>query len=171
MRNKTVMEDRLDGSSNFSSWKLRLQITLEEDDLLSLIEKTLPETTTDEEKDDWKANDVKARKVIIYSVRDNLLPLIATLKTTYEMYEALKNMFESNNTIRALTLKNQLQHIKMKKVDTVATFFMKILEIRDQLGAIGETISRACLDYSQCSLKTLGTISSKYQWQSRSTGI
>jgi hypothetical protein len=57
------------------------------------------------------------------------------------MYDALKNMFESNNTIKALTFKNQLQHIKMTKVDTVATFFMKILEIRDQLRAIGETIS------------------------------
>jgi hypothetical protein len=57
------------------------------------------------------------------------------------MYDALKNTFESNNTLRALTLKNQLQHIKMTKVDTVATFFMNILEIRDQLGAIGETIS------------------------------
>jgi hypothetical protein len=38
-------------------------------------------------------------------------------------------------------LKNQLQHIKMTKADTVATLFMKISEIRDQLGAIGETIS------------------------------
>jgi hypothetical protein len=108
---------------------------------LSLIEKTLPETTTDEEKDDWKVDDVKARKIIIFSVRDHLLPRIATLKATYEMYDALKNMFESNNTLRALTLKNQLQHIKITKADTVATFFMKISEIRDQLGAIGETIS------------------------------
>jgi hypothetical protein len=73
MRNKTLVEDRLDGSSKFSSWKSRLQITLEEDDLLSLIEKTLPETTTDEEKVDWKLGDVKARKTIIYSVRDHLL--------------------------------------------------------------------------------------------------
>jgi hypothetical protein len=56
------------------------------------------------------------------------------------MYEALKNMFESNNTLRALTLKGQLQNI-MTKADIVATFFMKISEIRDQLGAIGETIS------------------------------
>ena len=106
MRNITLVEDRLDGSSNFSSWKSRLQITLEEDDLLSLIEKTLPETTTDEEKDDWKADDVKARKIIIYSVRDHLLPRISTLKTAYEMYDALKKMFESNNTNRALTLKS-----------------------------------------------------------------
>jgi hypothetical protein len=141
MRNKTLVEHRLDGSSNFSSFKSRLHITLEEDDLLSLIENTIPKTTTDEEKDDWKENDVKARKMIIYSVREHLLPCIATLKTTYGMYEELKNIFESNNTIRALTLKNQLQHIKMKKDDIVATFFMKISEIKDQLGAIGETIS------------------------------
>jgi hypothetical protein len=141
MRNKTLVEDRLDGSSNSSSWKSRLQITSKEDDLLSLIEKTLPETTTDEEKDDWNANDFKARKIIIYSIRDHLLPHIATLKTTYEMYDALKNMFESNNTNIALTLKHQLQNIKMTKVDTIATFFMRISKIKDQLGAIGETIS------------------------------
>ena len=135
------MEDRLDGSSNFSSWKSRLQITLEEHDLLSVIQKTLPQTTIDEEKKEWKEDDVKARKIIIYSKRDHLLPRIATLKTTYEMYDALKNMFESNNTFRALTLKNHLQHIKMTKDDIVSTFFMNISKIGDQLGAIGETIS------------------------------
>jgi hypothetical protein len=69
--------------------------------------------------------------IIIYSVRDHLLPRIAILKTTYEMYDALKNMLESNNTLKSLTLKNQLQHIKMTKANIVATFFMKILEIRD----------------------------------------
>jgi hypothetical protein len=141
MRNKTLVEDRLDGSSNFNSCKSRLQITLEEDDLLSLIEKTLPATATDDEKADWKANDVKARKIIIYSVRDHLPPRISTMKTAYEMYDALKKMFERNNTNKALTLKHQLQNIKMTKADTIATFFMRISEIRDRLGAIGETIT------------------------------
>jgi hypothetical protein len=103
-QNKTLVEDRFDRTINFSSWKSRLHITLEEDDLLRLIEKTLPAITTDEEKVEWKANDVKARKIIIYSVRDHLLPRISTLKTTYEMYDALKTMFESNNTNKALTL-------------------------------------------------------------------
>jgi hypothetical protein len=166
MRNKTLVEDMLDGSSNFSSWKSRLQITLEEDALLSVIQKALPETTIDEEEEEWKEDDVKARKIIIYSVRDHLLPRIANLKTTCEMYEALKNMFESNNTLIALTLKSQLQNIKMTKTDTVATFFMKISEIRDQLGAIGEIIldKELVLTTLKCSSKTLGTISSKYQW-------
>jgi hypothetical protein len=94
-----------------------------------VIQKGLPETSTDEEKEEKKEDDVKARKIIIYSVRDHLLPRIANMKTAYEMYEALKNMFESNNTLRALTLKGQLQNIKMTKGDTVATFFMKMSEI------------------------------------------
>jgi hypothetical protein len=142
IRNKTLVEDRFDGTSNFSSWKSRLHITLEEDDLLRLIEKTLLATVTDEEKVEWKADDVKARKIIIYSVTYHLLPRnVSTLKTAYEMYDALKTMFESNNTNIALTLKYQLQNIKMTKADTIATFFMKISEIRDQLGTIGETIT------------------------------
>jgi hypothetical protein len=57
------------------------------------------------------------------------------------MYEALKDMFESDNTLRALTLKGQLQSTKMTKSDRVATFFRKISEIKEQLCAIGEIMS------------------------------
>jgi hypothetical protein len=106
-----------------------------------VVTKTFPETTTDEEKEIRMQEDVKARKIIIYSVRDNLLPHISNLKTTYEMYEALKDMFESDNTLRDLTLKGQFQSTKMKKGDIVGTFFMKILDIKEQLGAIGEIMS------------------------------
>jgi hypothetical protein len=68
MRIKTLVEDSLDGSNNFSSRKSRLHITREESDLLKLIEGTLPATTIDEEKDELKTDDVKARKIIIYSI-------------------------------------------------------------------------------------------------------
>ena len=88
-----------------------------------------------------KEEDVKARKLIIYSVRDHLLPRIANLKTAYDMYEALKEKFESDNTLRALTLKSQLQSPKMTKGDIVAIFFMKISEIKEQLETIGEIVS------------------------------
>jgi hypothetical protein len=106
---------------------------------LSLIENTLLETTINEEKAKWKTKDVKARKIIIYSIQDHFLPHISTLKTTYPMYDALKTMFERNNTNKALTLKHQLQNLKMTKAENIATFFMNISEIKDQLGAIGET--------------------------------
>jgi hypothetical protein len=66
MKNKTLVEDRLDGASNFSPWKSKLLVTLEEDDLLDVTTKTLPATTTDIEKKIRKEEDVKARKIIIY---------------------------------------------------------------------------------------------------------
>jgi hypothetical protein len=141
MKNITLVEDRLDGESNFSPWKSKLLVTLEEDDLLDVTTKALPATTTDIEKKIRKEEDVKARKIIIYSVRDHLLPRIANLKTTYDMYEVLKGMFESDNTLKALTLKSQLQSTKMTKGDLVALFFMKLSEIKEQLESIGEIMS------------------------------
>jgi hypothetical protein len=108
---------------------------------LDVVTKTLPDITTDVEKKIRKEEDVKARKLIIHSVRDHLLPHIANLKTTYDMYEALKEMFESDNTLRALTLKSQLQSTKMTKGDTIAIFFMKISNIKEQLETIGEIMS------------------------------
>jgi hypothetical protein len=43
---------------------------VEENDLLSVIKKALPEISTDEEKEEWKEDDVKVRNIIIYSERD-----------------------------------------------------------------------------------------------------
>jgi hypothetical protein len=102
MKNRALVEDRLDGASNFISWKSRLQVTLKEDDLLDVVTKTLPATAIDIEKKIRKEEDAKARKLFIYLVRDHLLlrdhllPHIVNLKTTYEMYEALKEMLESD---------------------------------------------------------------------------
>ena len=141
MKNKALVEDRLDGESKFSYYKSRLIVTLEEDDLLDVTTKTLPTTTTDIEKKIRKEEDVKARKIIIYSVRDHLLPRISNLKTTYDMYESLKGMFESDNTLKSLTLKSQLQSTKMMKGDTVALFFMKLSDIKENLETNGEIMS------------------------------
>jgi hypothetical protein len=93
MKNKTLVEDRLDGASNFSPWKSKLIVTLEEDDLLDVTTKFLSSTTTYIEKNIRNEEYVKARKIIIYSVRDHLFPCIANLKTYYDMYEFLNEMF------------------------------------------------------------------------------
>jgi hypothetical protein len=107
---------------------------------MKFVEEFVPEQIDASEKTQLKENDVKARKIIIYFVKDDLIPHISPMMTTKEMFDALKKLFESKNNNRAIALKHQLQNIKMTKVDTVATFFMKIAEIRDQLGAIGEII-------------------------------
>jgi hypothetical protein len=71
------VEDMLDGASNFNSWKSRLLITLEESDLMKFVEEFVPEPVDASEKSQWKKNDAKARKIIIYSVKDHLIPHIS----------------------------------------------------------------------------------------------
>jgi hypothetical protein len=73
-------------------------------------------------------------------MKDHLIPKISSIKTTKYMFDALNTFLECKNTNRAISLKHQLQNIKMTKEDIIATFFMKIVEIRDKLGTIGEII-------------------------------
>jgi hypothetical protein len=65
------------------------------------------------------------------------------LKIAKEMYDALVGLFESKNTSRKLALRNQLRCITMTMSDSVATYFMKVSQLKNQLQAIGDTIDDA----------------------------
>ena len=75
--NSEKVEDRLDGASNFNSWKSRVLIILEENDLLQFENKKIPEPKEEEEEEEektkWKKSDAKARRIMIYSVKDHLI--------------------------------------------------------------------------------------------------
>lgn len=134
-------EDRLEGASIFTSWKFRLLIALEENDLLQFVEdKDLSEPEDQEEKLQFKKNAIKAKKILIVSVRDHLVPLISKMTTTRDMFKTLEGRYELNNTSRALALRQQLHQVKMAKGEFVMSFFMKISELRDQPSAIGDLV-------------------------------
>jgi hypothetical protein len=96
---------------------------------MKYVEEVVPESVDEVEKSQWSKNDAKARKIIIYFVRDHLIPHISNLKTVKHMYVTLKNLFERNNTNIELSLRHQLQNLKMTNSNRVATFFMNISEI------------------------------------------
>ena len=67
MVNHVRLEDRLEGASNFSSWKIRLLILLREMELEQYIESNLPMPKSESEKVTWKRHNNKAMKIIIDS--------------------------------------------------------------------------------------------------------
>lgn len=125
------VEDRLDGASNFSSWKSRLTLVLEENDILSYMEEEVPEPQKESEKFLWKRNQTKARKIVVDSLKNHLVLHVSELKTAKAMFDALKNLFENNNTNRVLALRHQLHYIKMTNDETVESYFMKVSQLRD----------------------------------------
>ena len=56
------------------------------------------------------------------------------------MFKFLKKLFEDSNIKRAFALRQQLSNIKMTRSDSIATYFMKISELKYHLSSIGESI-------------------------------
>ena len=68
------------------------------------------------------------------------MPIITSLKTTKECFDTLFNLYEKKAPSQKRVLKNKLRTLKMEKDDSIASFFTKISQLRDQLLVIGITI-------------------------------
>ena len=113
------VEDRLDGASNYGSWKTRDLIALEEYDVVDFAVKDVPRPAEEEEVclASWRRHDVKTRKILIDSVKSHLLFHISKEAKVREMFDTLKNLFERDSTTKSIALRSQLHNLKMKKSD------------------------------------------------------
>ena len=68
------------------------------------------------------------------------MPVITSLKTAKECFDTLVNLYENKAPSQRRALKDKLCTLKMEKDDTIASFFTKISQIRDQLASIGVTV-------------------------------
>jgi hypothetical protein len=133
-------EDRLEGASNSNAWKARVFNILKESDLDELVTKVMKEPTTNAGRAAYKKRQAKAKRVIFYSVKDSMMPLIAHLRKAKECFDALANLYEKKAPTQKRTLKKQLRTLKMGKDETISAFFSKIDQTRDHLAAIGVAV-------------------------------
>ena len=57
------------------------------------------------------------------------------------MWTTLTNLYQSTNENRKMVLREKLKAIKIAKTDSATTYLTKITTVRDELAAIGETIT------------------------------
>ena len=69
---------------------------------------------------------MKARKILIDSVKSHLLFHISKAATAKEMFDILKNLIERDSTSKSIALKSQLHTLKMKKSDAMVVKDMVI---------------------------------------------
>ena len=53
-----------------------------------------------------KKNLVKAKKIIVDSITNQLIPKVSSLKTLKEMFDSLNKLFEGNNINSKMNLRN-----------------------------------------------------------------
>jgi hypothetical protein len=80
-------EDRLEGASNFCSWRERIGLVMEENGLLEFVEgKTVPPTDPAQQATHLKKN-VKMRRIIVDGVKDHIIPHLFGKKIGKEIWE------------------------------------------------------------------------------------
>ena len=135
------VEDRLEGAANFSPWKERIVLILEEYELWDIVEKpiTIPKDVVP--LAEYNKKNVKAKRIILDAIKDHVIPHVTGKKNAFEMWESLTKLYQSSNENKKMVLREKLRSIKMTKTDTVASYLTKITQVRDELGVVGETIS------------------------------
>ena len=65
-----------------------------------------------------KKNLIKAKKIIIDSITDQIVPQVSSLKTP-KMFDSLTKLFQGKNIDRNMTLRNQLKEVKIQNEETM----------------------------------------------------
>ena len=106
MTHHTQLEENLGGGDNFWAWKYKISLILEENDLDQDISKEVLEPEGDEAKDIHKNKFIKAKRIIAYFFKDNLIPHVSSLKTPNEVFDTLMKLFEGKNINQKMKLWN-----------------------------------------------------------------
>ena len=83
MYHHTKLDEKLEGADNFQSWKYRISLVLEENELNSYIHEEVPIPKGDEAKALQKKKMVLEKRIITDSIKDHLIhkcPLSRHLK-------------------------------------------------------------------------------------------
>ena len=86
---------RLEGISNFNTWKVRVLNILEENNLDGYVSTMVEDPTTNEGKINLKKNQENTKHIIFDSIKDYLMSMIIPLKTVRECFNTLTNIFKT----------------------------------------------------------------------------
>ena len=76
MSHHTNIQDNLEADDNFRAWKYRISLVLEENELDNYINEEVPVPEGDEARALHKKNLVKAKRIIVDSIKDHLIPRV-----------------------------------------------------------------------------------------------
>jgi hypothetical protein len=140
MSASTKLVDKLEGVENFCAWKYRIALIIEENDLPRFIKEDVPEPTDVATKEKHQKDTVRAKRIIADSIKDHLIPQVASKKTPKEIFDALTRMYEGKNINWKMNLRTQLKSTRMQEGETVQEYFSRISQFKEQLEAIGDTL-------------------------------
>jgi hypothetical protein len=162
------LEYALEGSSNYITWKDRMEEVLEDNGLKEYIDKDVPKPYAIDTANlnAWKKKVEKVRRILLEGVRDHIVSSLHGKTTPHAMWKVLTGLFQNNNDHKKLALKDKIRKIKMEKGDTIPKYLTKFVQCWDELGSVGITVAADDL----VSLALLGLPKSWHNYQDTVNG-
>ena len=93
------LEYALDGSSNYITWKDRMEAVLEDNGLKDFIDSDVPKPGSSDVAllDAWKKKTAKTRRILLEGFKDQIVSSIHRKATPFLMWKALKDLFQSRS--------------------------------------------------------------------------
>ena len=137
------LEYALEGSSNYITWKDRMEAVLEDNGLKEFIDIDIPRPAAADTAllDAWKKKVSKVRKILLEGVLDHIVSSLHGKATPYAMRKALTDLFQNNSDHGKLALKDKIRKIKMEKGDTIPKYLTKFIQCRDEIGSVRITVA------------------------------
>lgn len=150
MDNEKMGIDRLDGASNWLTWKFQIKQYLEAYDLFNVVDGTdvAPESTAVNYATEiivWKKADAKARRAISAACKKQPLLQIMNCETAHSMWTTLKSTYEQASKSNVLFMLQKYYSFAKEPSDDIATFLSKLMEIVQQIKDQKEVISDAMI--------------------------
>jgi hypothetical protein len=73
----------------------------------------------------------RAKIIIADSVKDHLIPQVASKNAPKEMFDALTGLYQGRNINRKMNLRTQLKNTKMQKGEIVHEYFHRISQFKE----------------------------------------
>jgi hypothetical protein len=116
---------------NFRAWKYRIGLILEENDLARFVKNKVPEPDDAAEKEKHQKDTIRAKRIIVDSIKDHLIPYVSSKKTPKEIFDALIRLYEGKNINWKMNLRTQLKNTRMEKGEMIQEYFSRLSEFKE----------------------------------------
>ena len=119
MKKNTKLDENLEGVENFRAWKYRIILILQENDIEIFVKEEVKEPEEDEAKSNHKNDMIISKRIIVDSIKDNLIPQVYSRETQKEMFDDLSSIFEGRNINMNMTMRNHLKSVRAQISETM----------------------------------------------------
>lgn len=130
--------------NNFSDWKFRLHLILEERDLLKFIERNVRELVENEPNAETERSlrkgDREAKSLLSQCISDNYLEYIKDKSSAFDMMKELTSHFEQKGVLSQTYCRKKLLTLKYDGSLPMEEFFLKFDTLARQLKDAGSKL-------------------------------